>query len=123
MPPKSNFKRAMPHTQPSMLASLRTTQLVGDSKAVLPAELINTILDYLPVADMFNFARTSKRMREMVYDDTRWQQRLRSMGCWNEAEAKQRFEEAMKKKLQAQRAEDARIAGLVPNGSTSSMAP
>lgn len=37
MPPKSNFKRAMPQTQPSMLASLRTTQLVGDSKAVLPA--------------------------------------------------------------------------------------
>ncbi|XP_014554474.1 hypothetical protein COCVIDRAFT_28515 [Bipolaris victoriae FI3] len=123
MPPKSNFKRAMPQTQPSMLASLRTTQLVGDSKAVLPAELINTILDYLPVADMFNFARTSRRMREMVYDDTRWQQRLRSMGCWNEAEAKQRFDEAMKKKLQAQKAEDARIAGVVPNGSTSSMAP
>ncbi|USP79922.1 F-box protein pof6 [Curvularia clavata] len=118
MPPKSNFKRAVPQTQTSVLASLRTTQLVGDSKAVLPAELINTILDYLPVADMFSFARTSRRMREMVYDDTRWQQRLRSMGCWNEAEAKQRFEEAMRKKLQAQRADEAHVASVGHNGST-----
>lgn len=37
MPPKSNFKRAVPETQTSVLASLRTTQLVSDSKAVLPA--------------------------------------------------------------------------------------
>ncbi|RAR15911.1 secretion pathway protein Sls2/Rcy1 [Stemphylium lycopersici] len=123
MATKSNFKRAVPQSQPSIMASLRTTQLVGDSKAVLPAELINAILDYLPVADMFSFARTSKRMREMVYDDTRWQQRLRSMGCWNEAEAKQRFEEAMRKKLEAQRAEDARRAGVALNGSTNGMPP
>jgi len=44
------------------------------------------------------FARTSRRMREMVYDDTRWVARLRSMGCWDEAEARRRFEEAMKRR-------------------------
>jgi hypothetical protein len=81
-------------------------------------ELINTILDYLPVADMFRFARTSKRMQEMVYDDTRWIQRLKSMGCWNDVEAKKRFEESMRRKLEAQKAEDARRAGVALNGSS-----
>ncbi|KAL8821436.1 MAG: hypothetical protein Q9191_007307, partial [Dirinaria sp. TL-2023a] len=46
------------------------------------------ILDYLDVSDLIRFARVSKRMREMVYDDTRWVQRLRLMGCWNEVEAR-----------------------------------
>ncbi|AEO56865.1 hypothetical protein MYCTH_2302278, partial [Thermothelomyces thermophilus ATCC 42464] len=59
------------------------------------AEILATILDYLPVADQLRFARTSRRMREMVYDDTRWVARLRSMGCWNEAEARRRFEEVL----------------------------
>ncbi|KAH7391771.1 secretion pathway protein Sls2/Rcy1 [Pyrenochaeta sp. MPI-SDFR-AT-0127] len=109
---KSNFKRALPAAPQSVLtSSLRTTQLVEHSKAVLPAELINTILDYLPVPDMFTFARTSKRMQEMVYDDTRWIQRLKSMGCWNDVEAKQRFEESMRKKLEAQKAEEAQRTG------------
>jgi recyclin-1 len=27
-------------------------------------------------------------MRDLVYDDTRWVKKLRSMGCWNEAEAR-----------------------------------
>lgn len=40
-------------------------------------------------------------MREMVYDDTRWVARLKSMGCWNELEARRRFEEAMKRKREA----------------------
>ncbi|ORY00004.1 exocyst complex component Sec10-like protein [Clohesyomyces aquaticus] len=59
---------------------------------------------------MFRFARTSKRMQEMVYDDTRWIQRMKSMGCWNEMEARQRFEEAMRKKMEAQRAKEAEEA-------------
>jgi recyclin-1 len=37
-------------------------------------------------------------MREMVYDDTRWVPRLKSMGCWDEVEARQRFEDAMKRR-------------------------
>ncbi|KAF1945448.1 secretion pathway protein Sls2/Rcy1 [Clathrospora elynae] len=123
MAAKSDFRRALPQSQPSVLASLRTTQLVEDSKAVLPAELINTILDYLPVADMFRFARTSKRMREMVYDDTRWIQRLKSMGCWNDIEAKQRFEETMRRKMAAQKAEEARSSGIALNGSANGIPP
>ncbi|KAF2710513.1 secretion pathway protein Sls2/Rcy1 [Pleomassaria siparia CBS 279.74] len=108
MATKSNFKRALPPSASrSVISSLRTTQLVEEPKAILPAELIATILDYLPIVDMFSFARTSKRMQEMVYDDTRWIQRLKSMGCWNEAEARQRFEEAMRRKLESQRAKEA----------------
>jgi recyclin-1 len=49
-------------------------------------------------------------MQEMVYDDTRWIQRLKSMGCWNEVEARQRFEEAMRRKLEIQRAKEAEVA-------------
>ncbi|KAJ4344419.1 F-box protein: endocytic membrane traffic, recycling ReCYcling 1 [Didymosphaeria variabile] len=118
MSTKSNFKRAVPVRQQNVLSSLRTTQLLEDSKAVLPAELINTILDYLPVADMFRFAQTSRRMQEMVYDDTRWIQRLKSMGCWNEAEARQRFDEAMRRKIEAQKADEASRTGITPNGAT-----
>ncbi|KAF1838687.1 hypothetical protein BDW02DRAFT_644481 [Decorospora gaudefroyi] len=81
---------------------------------LMSAELINAILDYLPVADMFRFARTSKRMREMVYDDTRWVQRLKSMGCWNELEAKRRAEESMRKRLEAQRARNDTAHGIPP---------
>src|SRR5271170_130851 len=31
-------------------------------------------------------------MQEMVYDDARWIQRLKRMGCWNDAEARRRTE-------------------------------
>jgi recyclin-1 len=72
---------------------------------------------------MFSFARTSKRMREMVYDDTRWIQRLKAMGCWNDVEAKRRFEETMRKKLEAQKAEEARRSGVALNGSTNGLPP
>jgi recyclin-1 len=64
-------------------------------------------------------------MQEMVYDDTRWIQRLKSMGCWNDMEARQRFEEAMKRKLGAQRAkeaEEARRTGVGLNGSVNGIA-
>ncbi|KAF2109048.1 secretion pathway protein Sls2/Rcy1 [Lophiotrema nucula] len=122
MATKSNFKRVLPG-HPSVIASLKTTQLV-DSKAILPAELIAAILDYLPIPDMFRFAQTSKRMQEMVYDDTRWVQRLKSMGIWNETEARQRFDEAMKRKVEAQRAreaEEVRRTGVGVPGSFTSM--
>lgn len=65
-------------------------------------ELLVAVLDYLPVADQLRVARTSRRMQEMVYDDTRWVSRLKSMGCWNEREARQRFEDAMRKRREQQ---------------------
>jgi recyclin-1 len=64
-------------------------------------------------------------MKEMVYDDTRWIQRLKSMGCWNDQEARQRFEEAMRRKQEAQRAreaEEARRTGVGLNGSVNGIA-
>ena len=47
-----------------------------------------SILDYLAIPDLLVMARTGHRMQEMVYDDTRWVKRLRSMGVWNEDEAR-----------------------------------
>ena len=46
------------------------------------------ILDYLAVPDLLTMAQTGHRMREMVYDDTRWVKRLQSMGIWDEEEAR-----------------------------------
>ncbi|KAA8575285.1 hypothetical protein EYC84_004465 [Monilinia fructicola] len=98
----SNFRRAPVggSNRSSILSSLRATEMVGsnDSKPVLPAEIISTILDYLPIPDLMKFARTSKRMQEMVYEDSRWVSRLKSMGVWNEGEARKRFEEVLRKK-------------------------
>ncbi|OTA61105.1 hypothetical protein K449DRAFT_331372 [Hypoxylon sp. EC38] len=99
----STFKRAPQHgavSKPSILSTLRATSMI-ETKTILPAEILVAILDYLPVPDQLRFARTSKRMCEMVYDDTRWIARLKSMGCWNELEARRRFEEAMKRKREA----------------------
>ncbi|KAI0840232.1 exocyst complex component Sec10-like protein [Hypoxylon sp. FL0890] len=99
----STFKRAPQHgaaPKPSILSTLRATSMI-ETKTVLPAEILVAIIDYLPVPDQLRFARTSKRMCEMVYDDTRWIARLKSMGCWNELEARRRFEEAMKRKREA----------------------
>ncbi len=61
-------------------------------------------------------------MREMVYDDTRWVQRLQIMGCWNESEARKRLEEARRKRLeQAQTGnpDKAKRVGIGVNGGES----
>nr|POE63335.1 f-box protein pof6 [Quercus suber] len=84
-----------------VLASLRATQIIG-TKPVLPAELIASILDYLSPPDLIRFALVSQRLHEMVYDDTRWIQKLKLIGVWNEAEARRRFDDAMKKKAGTQ---------------------
>ncbi|KFY30323.1 hypothetical protein V493_02000 [Pseudogymnoascus sp. VKM F-4281 (FW-2241)] len=107
-----------PQRGAAMMASLKSAQMV-QNRAALPAEILATVLDYLPVPDLMRCARTSKRMKEMVYDDTRWVQRLQSMGCWNESEARARFEEVMRKKWDAQKAkheEEAKRNGTGVNG-------
>ena len=108
----------------NVLASLRATQIVA-SRPVLPAELIATVLDYLPVPDLIRFALVSRRLQEMVYDDTRWIQKLKAIGVWNEAEAKRRVEEAMKRKAEAQlakEADEARRTGANLPGSVNGIA-
>ncbi|KAI1351714.1 exocyst complex component Sec10-like protein [Xylaria sp. FL0043] len=99
----------------SILSTLRATSMV-ESKTALPAEVIVSILDYLSVPDLMRFARTSSRMREMVYDDTRWVARLKSMGIWSDLEAKKRFEEAMNRKREAA-ARTAANGNPIPGGS------
>ncbi|KAF2480634.1 exocyst complex component Sec10-like protein [Neohortaea acidophila] len=108
----------------NVLASLRATQIIA-SKPVLPAELIATILDYLPVPDLLTCARVSRRVQEMVYDDTRWIHKLKTLRVWNEAEARQRVEEAMKRKAEAQRvreADEAKRTGVHLQGSVNGIA-
>jgi recyclin-1 len=119
----SNFKRApVTHgggsSRNSIPTSLKATSMI-ESKPVLPAEIISTILDYLPITDLMSFARTSKRMLEMVYEDSRWVQRLQVMGLWNEGEARKRFEDALRKRREMARVraeEDAKRTGIGING-------
>ncbi|KAL8731783.1 MAG: hypothetical protein Q9166_003230 [cf. Caloplaca sp. 2 TL-2023] len=94
------------------------TQIVG-SKPLLPAEILSTILDYVTVPDLIRFAQVSRRMKEMVYDDSRWVLRLRLMGCWNEAEARKRSEAARRMRAGSQAlpySEQADRAGIGVNG-------
>lgn len=118
-----------------LLKALQATEL-ADSRSNLPAgesiswddfapstqltwscvEILVAVLDHLPVADQMRFARASRRMREMVYDDTRWVSRLKSMGCWDEREARRRFEESLRRRREAdQRAIEAAGRGGASN--------
>lgn len=63
-------------------------------------------------------------MREMVYDDTRWVQRLQLMGCWDENEARKRTEAARRKRsetLQIMHQENTKRAGMGVNGTASGL--
>lgn len=53
-------------------------------------EILAKIVDYLDVPDLLRFARVSRRMQEMVYDDAKWVHRLKKMGCWDESDARKR---------------------------------
>ncbi|KAL4797380.1 exocyst complex component Sec10-like protein [Aspergillus venezuelensis] len=71
-----------------VLASLKMASMEEISRASLPAEIMSQILDHLPPVDLIRAARASKLLREMAYDDSRWVQRLKRMGCWDEVEAR-----------------------------------
>ncbi|CAM1508485.1 Fc.00g053330.m01.CDS01 [Cosmosporella sp. VM-42] len=109
---------AAAHRGSSILSALKATEML-DSKASLPAEILVTILDYLPVADQLRFARVSRRLQEMVYDDTRWVSRLKSMGCWDELEARKRFEDAVRRR----REEAARASAAAKEGKATEAKP
>ncbi|UNI19134.1 F-box protein: endocytic membrane traffic, recycling ReCYcling 1 [Purpureocillium takamizusanense] len=100
-----------------ILSALQATEMI-DSRSRLPAEIMVAILDFLPVADQMRMARTSRRLQEMVYDDTRWVSRLKSMGCWDEREARRRFEEAVRRRREAAE----RAAGQQPGGASAAAA-
>ena len=92
-----------------VLASLRMASMEDIPRAALPAgafdprsfglrqetdraEIMASILDYLSPVDLIRAARSSKRMCEMAYDDTRWVQKLKRMGCWDELRARKQVE-------------------------------
>ncbi|KAK5133086.1 hypothetical protein LTR08_008196 [Meristemomyces frigidus] len=87
-------------TPAPLLASLRATALLTTTagKPALPAELLVHILDYLPPQGLLRFARVSRRLQEMVFDDTRWVQKLRAMGVWDEGEARRRVGEGARRR-------------------------
>lgn len=53
---------------------------------------MSSILDYLGPTDLIRAARSCKLLHEMAYDDTRWVQRLKRIGCWDEADARRHIE-------------------------------
>ncbi|KAJ5724558.1 hypothetical protein N7493_006286 [Penicillium malachiteum] len=75
-----------------VLASLRMASLEEISRASLPAEIVSSILDYLGPADLIRAARSCKLLHEMAYDDTRWVQLLKRIGCWDESNARKHSE-------------------------------
>ncbi|KAI1006544.1 F-box protein [Podosphaera aphanis] len=103
-------------TSQTIISTLKATQMI-EKKPVLPAELISAILDLLPVPDLMKFARTSKKMQEMVFEDSRWVKRLKAMGVWNEADARKRAEHVMKikmGKMPIRHGAEAERIGMVP---------
>ncbi|EPS39347.1 hypothetical protein H072_6878 [Dactylellina haptotyla CBS 200.50] len=86
----------------SLASSLNSTRLVVRPLPTLPIEIVATILDYAPVSTLLRCARASKKLKEMVYDDSRWVNKLVAMGVWNEGEARKRFEDALRRKRMMQ---------------------
>ncbi|BCR84474.1 exocyst complex component Sec10 family protein [Aspergillus chevalieri] len=75
-----------------VLASLKMASMEDVSRAALPAEILSSVFDYLSPVDLIRVARSSKLLCEIAYDDTRWVQKMKKMGCWNEIEARKRVE-------------------------------
>ncbi|KAJ8612038.1 hypothetical protein MRB53_037681 [Persea americana] len=92
----------MSQKKPAPFGSIKSAKMLG-SKPFLPA-------------DMMCLAQSSRRMQEMVYDDTRWVQKLRLMDLWVEAEARKRFEETMRRKIEAQKNREAEESRRTGNG-------
>ncbi|ODA77380.1 hypothetical protein RJ55_07008 [Drechmeria coniospora] len=92
-----------------ILSALQATEMI-DTRSRLPAEIMVAILDYLPIGDQMRVAQSCRRLQEMVYDDTRWVSRLKAMGCWDEREARRRFEESIRRRREREAAERAAAA-------------
>ena len=81
-------------------------------------EIMASMLDFLSVPDLLVMARTGRRMREMVYDDTRWVKRLRSMGVWDEGEAREGARTNIESKVGEPTCSDAAITSIVNPGAS-----
>ncbi|KAF3916788.1 Recyclin-1 [Dactylellina cionopaga] len=109
----------------SLTASLNSTRFIVKPLPTLPVEIVATILDYVPVSTLMRCARASKKLKEMVYDDSRWVNKLVAMGLWNESEARRRFEDALKRKrmMQMKAAEEERRKRAGSTSSTGTQPP
>ncbi|RPA93990.1 hypothetical protein L873DRAFT_1846881 [Choiromyces venosus 120613-1] len=115
-PPKA-ARYSMPAAKMELMNPIRIAPLKGTlRKPGLPLEIISTILEYLPIQDLCRFARVSKQLQEMVYDDSRWVHKLKLMGVWNETEARRRFEDAMRRRRAMQAAKAAEEKKALQNG-------
>ena len=87
-------------------------------KMSLPIELLEQIVDYMPIQTQLRFARTSRAMRDMIYEDTRWVAKLKAMDAWDEEDARRAAEEELTLRRQAmQRAkEEALLGRTMTNG-------
>jgi recyclin-1 len=88
------------------------------TKMSLPIELLQEIVEFMPVQTQLRFARTSHAMRDMIYDDARWVAKLKAMCAWNEEDARRGAEEeiARRRLLQQRAAEEAVLGRPVING-------
>ncbi|KAL5628649.1 hypothetical protein BROUX41_002040 [Berkeleyomyces rouxiae] len=91
---------AAPLGPPSFLNAMKNIDMT-DLRPILPAEITEKILGYLDIPDLMRCACASRRMRQMVYEDSQWVARLNSMGCWNETEARRRFEQDIQRQREA----------------------
>ncbi|KAL1899027.1 F-box protein: endocytic membrane traffic, recycling ReCYcling 1 [Ceratocystis pirilliformis] len=110
---------APPLGPPSFVNAMKNIDMT-DSRPLLPAEITVKILNYLDIPDLMHCACASRRMWEMVYDDSRWVARLKSMGCWDEAAARRRFDQHVQRRREAAAAaaRQRQAAAVRPDGST-----
>ncbi|OQE28819.1 hypothetical protein PENSTE_c003G01834 [Penicillium steckii] len=75
-----------------VLASLRMASMEDIARGSLPAEIMDSIIEYLDPVDLIRAASSCRLLHEMAYDDTRWVQRLKRIGCWDESDARKHAE-------------------------------
>ncbi|KAJ5385895.1 hypothetical protein N7509_008436 [Penicillium cosmopolitanum] len=93
MPPNGK-KGSAPARPPrrDVLASLRMASMEDISRGSLPAEIMSSIIEYLDPVELIQAARSCRLLHEMAYDDTRWVQKLKRIGCWDETDARKHAE-------------------------------
>jgi len=107
---------------PVSMAVLMPTRAAAPkpTKMALPVEILEQIVDYMPVSTQLTFARTNHAMRDMVYDDSRWVSKLKAMGVWNEEEARRAAEEELQRRREEEekRREEVVLGRPLTNGTT-----
>lgn len=53
---------------------------------------MSSIIEYLDPVELIQAARSCRLLHEMAYDDTRWVQKLKRIGCWDETDARKHAE-------------------------------